>query len=716
MRVLVYAEVNPNLIDGSSVWLASLLEMLGLSKKINITAVLNAPLARDVVLGHLKHHPRINFVSPDQLGSYLSWITGKLGGLIGLSHEQIAQAILKYDSIRKQDLIIIRGQKNLISLLGHAHIASRVWAYIANPNNSHVSEGYYKAAKLLVQTEQAKAKLVELLGQKIENRIMILPPIIKDINSTPKSAGNFNNPKLGYAGKFSPPYKILEMLEAFSHIKAKFPTAEFHIVGDKFHNAPYREGFESNVKDLLKSEPGIVWHGGVTRKKTAEIMSMVDVASSWRDASFDTNPELSTKILEYSGLGLPVLMNPTPLHQSLFGDDYPGYVKNQHQFIQRFSDLIESPEKYAQAVQRLYTTAKEFTLENTNQKIFPLLKEQSEQNNSTPPKRRKTTILFAGHDFKFAGHLISHFKSHPDYLVLIDKWKSHRRSNKLQAWSMLPRADLVFCEWCLGNAVWYSKRILPHQRLFIRLHNQEMNLPYLDRVDWRRVERLIAICPRNHQELKNRYPQFAARIEMIFNSVDCQELDIDKTKDSQFNLGMVGITPKLKQPHLALEILSRLRQKDDRYRLFIKGHHPLSYRWLKKRKDEVEYYRHFFDEIRSKNLEQAVVFDGHGDDMPKWYSKIGFILSTSEQEGSHHAIAEGMAAGCQPVIRNWSGADEIYPEEYTFTDIDTAISMIGSSREVLDKEPTRLKQAAKRQFDKSKIFSIYKKLFEDHCS
>ena len=46
--------------------------------------------------------------------------------------------------------------------------------------------------------------------------------------------------------------------------------------------------------------------------------------------------------------------------------------------------------------------------------------------------------------------------------------------------------------------------------------------------------------------------------------------------------------------------------------------------------------------------------------MPAWLRRIGFVLSTSDDESFHVAPAEGMASGAVPVIRHWPGAETIY--------------------------------------------------------
>jgi hypothetical protein len=53
---------------------------------------------------------------------------------------------------------------------------------------------------------------------------------------------------------------------------------------------------------------------------------------AWRSRKLDGSLELSTKLLEYGALGLPVLCNPTPMHRRLLGTDYPFFVKEAADF------------------------------------------------------------------------------------------------------------------------------------------------------------------------------------------------------------------------------------------------------------------------------------------------------------------------------------------------------------------------------------------------
>ena len=52
-----------------------------------------------------------------------------------------------------------------------------------------------------------------------------------------------------------------------------------------------------------------------------------------------------------------------------------------------------------------------------------------------------------------------------------------------------------------------------------------------------------------------------------------------------------------------------------------------------------------------------MVFDPAGRDVAAWLRRVGFVLSTSDDESFHLAPAEGMASGAVPALLPWPGAE-----------------------------------------------------------
>lgn len=330
-----------------------------------------------------------------------------------------------------------------------------------------------------------------------------------------------------------------------------------------------------------------------------------------------------------------------------------------------------------------------------------------------PPSGRPLRILFNGHDLKFARRIMEGFSARPDYEVRIDQWQGWSSFDAAKSEQLLQWADIVFCEWCLVSARWYSQRKRPGQKLFIRLHSQEMNLPFRYELEWSNVDAIIFINFQHYAAFCTEQPEHRDKAVIIFNDVPSDALDQPKLPGAEFNLGFVGLSPQLKRPDLAVEILAQLRRLDPRYVLAIKGRMPWEYSWLWERPAERSFYSEFFASLEAGPDRNAVVFDCFGDDMNAWYSKIGFILSASDREGSHQAVAEGMAAGCIPIIRNWDGATPLYPSRFVFSSVEQAVELIQSLREpdVYDQLTSEVKVYARQHFDLPVIMSRLEALF-----
>ncbi|WP_307080102.1 glycosyltransferase [Arthrobacter pascens] len=295
---------------------------------------------------------------------------------------------------------------------------------------------------------------------------------------------------------------------------------------------------------------------------------------------------------------------------------------------------------------------------------------------STLPAQRKN-VLIAGHDLKFASGLIAELNRR-GHRVVLDKWDDHNKHDEVVSQRLLADADTIFCEWTLGNAVWYSKNKLAHQRLVTRIHLQELFRPYLKNVSFDQVDEIVVVGQhildlgvRDHG-----VPREIARV--VPNAVDIESLRREKTADARFNLGFVGIVPARKRLDKALDVLSQLRNQDKRYRLFIKGKRPEDFPWMASRPEEMAYYEEQYRRIESEPLlAGAVFFDAHGDDMAEWYRKIGVVLSVSDFESFHLTLADGAASGAVPVSLAWAGADQIYPVHWLYSDVEEMAAALG---------------------------------------
>jgi hypothetical protein len=316
-RVAVYGEIDPNLVDGSAIWLQSICLVLASLAGVEVTLLLRRPLEprRRHLLAELEAEPSIEVL--DAGSSALLGPTEAFELLEGL------------DRSRNFDVVLLRGQAVLEEVVRRGGFDGRLWSY-AMPGSGMADETLRalagRSARLLCQTEAAAEELRALVPGAAD-RLLVVPPMVPDVvrPAAPPRAGKVPL-RLVYSGKLSPQYCWLETVEAFTALREARPGTELHVLGDKIHRPPDRPEFHEQARRALRETEGLRWHGAVPRAAVPGVLAGCDLALSVRDPRVEAARELSTKVLEYGAAGLPVVLNRAPSYEQLLGEDYPLFV------------------------------------------------------------------------------------------------------------------------------------------------------------------------------------------------------------------------------------------------------------------------------------------------------------------------------------------------------------------------------------------------------
>lgn len=317
-----------------------------------------------------------------------------------------------------------------------------------------------------------------------------------------------------------------------------------------------------------------------------------------------------------------------------------------------------------------------------------------------------TRVLVCGHDLKFLTPLLRRLETSDAHELRVLTHEGHFLSDHRQAKLDLDWADVIFCEWAVDNAVWFSQNKRSDQVLIVRLHLQEVQargrIDFIYATDWSKVDRLILITHHLYDWMRREFPVLISRSALVYNPIPAASaFCLPKRPDARHVLGLVGVVPARKRLDLAVSVLRNLRAIDRRFTLRVKGALPQDYKWMSERKEEMTWYNEVFEDLASLREEGAIVFDPHGPDMATWYQSVGHILSVSDFEGSHQAVAEGMAAGCVPAIRDWEGAARMYPAHYVASTVPELAEMIqrNASPETFESESAACRRFAIARFD-----------------
>ncbi|MEU2612024.1 glycosyltransferase family 1 protein [Micromonospora sp. NPDC007271] len=244
---------------------------------------------------------------------------------------------------------------------------------------------------------------------------------------------------------------------------------------------------------------------------------------------------------------------------------------------------------------------------------------------------------------------------------------------KIEEWLRphLDWADTIFVDWCQATAALFTLHDPGTARIIVRLHSFEAFNFWPHLVDFSRVDDVVFVSEHLRDLSTAVLPQLAEaggpRLWVVDNAMDLQRYPRAKSADARFTLGMVGFSSVAKDPRWAIEVLRKLRERDERYRLTLIGS-DFNNRTSKPAKD--------YGKLLSKDLTEleplgAVRRYGQTDDVPAALEEVGVILSTSVRESFHCGLVEGAASGAVPVVRDWPffagkphGARTLFPADW----------------------------------------------------
>ena len=264
------------------------------------------------------------------------------------------------------------------------------------------------------------------------------------------------------------------------------------------------------------------------------------------------------------------------------------------------------------------------------------------------------TLLIASHDLKFINNIIQQLKNY--YNILIDNWTGHDKHNKNKSKELLNKADIILCEWCLGNAVFYSNNKLPHQKLLIRLHRVEIKSDYIKKLNTKNIDSILYVSPSWNiiSSLEYKF-NLIKKVHYFKNDLsDVFKPNYNKIRrkknDNKISIGMCGILPfELKNPSKVLEIIKILKEKYE-ITFYLFGKKPSELAWIVKSDPQAIKKYSIFEKYLNKNTNYINIGFINNDELYNYFTKLDFILVTSNDESFHKSSLEALMAGVIPIF------------------------------------------------------------------
>jgi glycosyltransferase involved in cell wall biosynthesis len=368
--ILLYSPSNLNTIDGSAIWVRSVVETLLVDPNIVVTLPLRAPVRREVLTGALREMDRVELVDiHPRLAARPS----------GLSTQQALNLMERLDTERPFDEILLRSFVLCERAVDQPWLRGRIWScYILEPERDP-DDPEYRAAMtriaegskyVAVQTEGMR-ELLESVVPAARGKTVLLPPAIP--GDTPPAPDQPVR-RLIYTGKFHPFYPVEQLIGAFTELRRDVPDLEFHVAGDKFMPIKEDMGYPARMESLLLSTPGVVWHGSLSREATTTMVARGGIALNiwdYRYGPWMNDLVISTKLLDYATARVPIVLTRTRTQADLLGEDYPLFVETVDEALPVLRRVLADPDLYRRAADRAFEASRAYTYSAVHRLIEP---------------------------------------------------------------------------------------------------------------------------------------------------------------------------------------------------------------------------------------------------------------------------------------------------------------------------------------------------------
>ncbi|MGH2513374.1 MAG: glycosyltransferase family 1 protein, partial [Candidatus Limnocylindrales bacterium] len=499
VKALVYGDVNLNIIDGSAIWAPSTVETLARAG-CQTTLLLKTRIHRTTLVEPLDGMANVRIARPyeDRL------LDGKAAETLSIA--QAIQVMRQLDVEHQFDIVLVRGFALAGRIVDSHAFDGRLWTYLTDIPQSvatldeatldRLAEIVEASRYMLCQTEEFRSYLEGSVPAACGRSVLFGPVVpADDPPPAPRPVEPGQPLRLVYSGKFAPLWNTLEMMALPARLAERGVTAELHVIGDKVHQSATDPTYHDRMQSALRSSPGVIWHGAQSRRAAMQICAEAHVGLGWRDPELDASLELSTKVLEYGSVGLPVALNRTPMHEALLGRDYPLFVQDERDLVDRLCQVATEPAIHEDAAARCQAAAADYSFEVAAANVRRLVARAFPSTDALGERPRPLRVVVASHDLKFFDRILGQLQGLPEVEVRVDLWPALTGHDPAVGKELVAWADVVICEWFGQNAVWYSHNRRKGQRLIVRLHRFELYSGWTRLARIERIDQVVCVSP-----------------------------------------------------------------------------------------------------------------------------------------------------------------------------------------------------------------------------
>ena len=279
--------------------------------------------------------------------------------------------------------------------------------------------------------------------------------------------------------------------------------------------------------------------------------------------------------------------------------------------------------------------------------------------------KKKLLIIAAANNFHFIKDIADNLSEWFD-IEMFELSADPLQHGRLD--SKICDADILWLEWADGlnvEMLMYSK-LFASKKIIIRLHRYELFTPrtlgllqrLTDSGGHKSIDKLVFVSEFVRQIGISKFPWMAENSVVIPNLIDHIKFPFTK-RECGYNLLFLGRISYVKNLPLCLIMFHELLKLDSNYELHLVG--EIS---------DPELYYYLWNFVAKNNMIDNIISHGRisHELLPMLMKTMNYIICSSIFESQGMGVVESMCAGLKPVVFNFPGAENLYPNKWLWTD------------------------------------------------
>jgi hypothetical protein len=667
MRVLLYGDGNINLIDGSTIWLVSMAEVLARTGA-HVTLFLKA-----------KANTRRTFVSLDRLDNVT--VVDPFEKLepspkiAPLTVDEVAAHVCQLDQVEPFDVVLVRGSEIAKALTRTGRFDGRLWPYVIDVPGPEVTPTPAELAELaeialasdrmLVQTEDSRAYMEYRVPESVGKCFVILPMIPDDLRPLEGRRAHVDTLVGVYSGKFAMPWRTLELAALPEQLGSRGISLALSMVGDKIMHSAVQPNWKKAMSQALRDSPGLLWTGGMAREDALAYCRTAQVGFSWRARELDSTHEISTKVLEYCAMGVAPVLNRIQAHVDLLGEDYALFVEDDPRSVaDAVARVAHDPELLTRSQDVAVSAVSDYRMSAAAERIGAALAASGRrQGVGAVRPQTPVSVLVVGRELPAVSHLVNAARAvTPDVRVVeLPDAPVHEPIASSSVDDPAGTSSVVVFSAPQPPTPELVEQFKHGRRLVVHVRDAAA-------VDADTPPGVDAYLFDTETQRRD-FADGGGELEAVHAPVvvDAEYYDRPGDPARATHVGVLDFAPSRRRPDLALDVLEGLHEAGCEAVLHLRGDLP----WLDAATwadpAERDYYRELFDRIEaSPVLRDHVSFEPAGADLPNWWGRLGWVLETVDQHSVDLRLLQAAAGGAlvrvprSDLVADLYGADAAY--------------------------------------------------------